>query len=95
MFGSFRDFLDGNPEAGSGLMRSSYLIVAQGGLHDAIRRFLADPQRQACATHRTVDGGHGRIETRTSLVCADIGWLQAQHAWPGLSAIGQAPSVPR
>jgi predicted transposase YbfD/YdcC len=36
-----------------------------------------------------VDGGHGRIETRTSLVSTDIGWLQERHAWPGLAAIGR------
>jgi len=47
----------------------------QGSLHDDVRRFLADPQRPAYATHRTVDGEHGRIETRTSLVCSDIGWF--------------------
>jgi predicted transposase YbfD/YdcC len=61
----------------------------QGSLHDDVRRFLADPQRPADATHQTVDGGHGRIETRTSMVCTDIGWLREQHAWPGLAAIGQ------
>ena len=61
----------------------------QGSLHDDVRRFLADPQRPACATHRTVENDHGRIEIRTSLVCTDIGWLQEQHAWPGLTAIGR------
>jgi predicted transposase YbfD/YdcC len=61
----------------------------QGSLHDDVRRFLADPQRLTCATHCTVDSEHDRIETRTSMVCTDIGWLQEQHAWPGLTAIGQ------
>ena len=65
------------------------LKANQPSLHDDVRRFLADPQRPADATHRTVDAEHGRIETRTSAVCTDIGWLQQQHAWPGLSAIGQ------
>ncbi len=65
----------------------------QGTLHDDVRRFLADPQRPACATRRTVDGEHGRIETRTSLVCTDVGWLQEQPAWPGLAAIGQVVRV--
>lgn len=65
------------------------LKANQGSLHDDVRRFLADPQRPACATHHSVDAGHGRIETRTSLVCADIDWLQERHAWPGLAAIGQ------
>ena len=61
----------------------------QGTLHDDVRRFLDDPTRPAEASHTTVDGEHGRIETRTSLVSADIGWLQDQHAWPGLTAIGR------
>ena len=40
-------------------------------------------------SNSTVDGDHGRIETRTSLVSSDIEWLQEQHAWPGLMAIGK------
>jgi hypothetical protein len=67
----------------------------QGSLHEDVRRFLADPHRRACATHRTIDGEHGRIETRTSMVCTDIGWLQDQHTWPGLAAIGQVVRIPR
>ncbi len=65
----------------------------QGSLHDDVRRFLADPHRPACATHRTVDCDHGRIETRTSIMCTDIGWLREQHAWPGLAAIGQVVRI--
>jgi len=61
----------------------------QGTLHDDVRRFLDDFTRPAEASHTTVDGEHGRIETRTSLVSSDIGWLQEQHAWPGLTAIGR------
>jgi predicted transposase YbfD/YdcC len=76
-------------------------VVAQGGdyvlalktnqpsLHDDVRLFLDDPQRSAEVIHTTVDGQHGRIETRTSLVSADIGWLQKRHAWPGVAAIGK------
>jgi len=61
----------------------------QGNLHDDVRLFLNDQQRPAEATHRTVDGDHGRIETRISMVSTDIGWLQQHHAWPGLAAIGK------
>jgi predicted transposase YbfD/YdcC len=60
----------------------------QGSLHDDVRTFLDDPERPAEARHTTVDGEHGRIETRTSQVSAEIAWLQKQHAWPGLAAIG-------
>lgn len=61
----------------------------QGSLHDDIRTFLDDPVRPTETTHTTVDGDHGRIETRTSLVSTDIAWLQERHAWPGLTAIGK------
>jgi predicted transposase YbfD/YdcC len=37
--------------------------------------------------HTTVDGDHGRIETRTVTVFHDIGWLQDSHQWPGLKSI--------
>ena len=39
----------------------------------------------------TIDKGHGRIETRRATVIDDaavLAWLQKQHAWPGLAAIG-------
>ena len=35
----------------------------------------------------TVDGDHGRIETRTTTVIHDVGWLQKRHDWPGLKSI--------
>jgi predicted transposase YbfD/YdcC len=61
----------------------------QGSLHDDVRTFFDDPARPAEITHTTVDGDHGRIETRTSLISTDIAWLQDRHAWPGLAAIGK------
>jgi predicted transposase YbfD/YdcC len=61
----------------------------QGSLHDDVRCFFDDPARSAEIAHTTVDGEHGRIETRTSLVSAGIAWLQERHAWPGLGAIGR------
>ena len=35
----------------------------------------------------TIDGDHGRIETRTTTVIHDVGWLQERHDWPGLKAV--------
>jgi predicted transposase YbfD/YdcC len=61
----------------------------QGTLHADVQTFLDDPQTDAPAGHTTVDGDHGRIETRTSSVCTDIAWLQEDHNWPGLAAIGK------
>ena len=54
------------------------------------RLFLEDQDRAAgVAQPHTVDGDHGRIETRTATVSTDIAWLQEQHRWPGLAAIGK------
>ena len=61
----------------------------QGILHADVSLFLDDPQRAADGTHTSVDGEHGRIETRTAMVSSDIAWLQEQHAWPGLAAVGK------
>jgi predicted transposase YbfD/YdcC len=61
----------------------------QGTLHDDVRLFLDDRQRLARPRHTTVEGDHGRIETRTSEVVSDITWLQEHHQWPGLAAIGK------
>jgi predicted transposase YbfD/YdcC len=35
----------------------------------------------------TVDGDHGRIETRKITVYQDVEWLQERHAWPGLKSV--------
>lgn len=35
----------------------------------------------------TVDGDHGRIETRAITVIHDVGWLQERHKWPGLKGV--------
>src|SRR5690606_33415994 len=36
---------------------------------------------------KTVDGDHGRIETRRTTVFHDIGWLKERHDWPGMKAV--------
>ena len=42
---------------------------------------------------QTVDGDHGRIETRTTTVIHDVAWLQERHAWPGLKAVVMVEST--
>jgi predicted transposase YbfD/YdcC len=62
----------------------------QGTLHDDVQLFFGDAANVAdCPPARQVDAGHGRIETREAMVCADIAWLQEQHHWPHLAAIGK------
>lgn len=53
------------------------------------QRFAHFAQLTDGAVDSDVWGDHGHIETRTSLVSTDIAWLQDQHAWPGLAAIGR------
>lgn len=65
----------------------------QGTLHDDVRLFLDDPHRGGGLTGRTVDADHGRIETRTATVATDISWLQEDHHWPGLKAIGKVERI--
>jgi len=42
---------------------------------------------------QTVDGDHGRIETRTTTVIHDVAWLQERHNWPGLKGIVMVESL--
>jgi predicted transposase YbfD/YdcC len=65
----------------------------QGTLHDDVSTFLDDPACKFAATDQTVDADHGRIETRTATVSTDIEWLQADHHWPGLAAIGKVVRI--
>jgi len=43
--------------------------------------------------HTTVDGGHGRIETRKCVMTSDIGWLEDKDNWSGLKCIGMVEST--
>jgi len=65
----------------------------QGTLHDDVVRFLDDPESKASTAEPVVDADHGRIETRAATVSTDIGWLQEDHHWPGLAAIGKVVRI--
>ena len=65
----------------------------QGTLHDDVSTYLDDPACEATAADRTVDADHGRIETRTATVSTNIAWLQEDHNWPGLTAIGKVVRI--
>lgn len=69
------------------------LKANQGMLHDDVRRFLDDPASKVVTAKPTVDADHGRIETRAATVSTDIDWLQADHRWPGLVAIGKVVRI--
>jgi predicted transposase YbfD/YdcC len=64
----------------------------QGTLRDDVDLFVAEQKASnfkdtTISKGQTVDGDHGRIETRTVTVIHDVAWLQARHGWPGLSAV--------
>ena len=79
-----------------GAQQGDYVMALkanQGSLHDDVRRFLDDPDSAVARAQPVVDGDHGRIETRTATVSTDIAWLQEQHGWPGLAAVGKMHRV--
>jgi predicted transposase YbfD/YdcC len=43
--------------------------------------------------YETVDGGHGRIETRKYAMTSDISWLQGKERWAGLKSLGMVEST--
>jgi len=65
----------------------------QGTLQADVSSFLDDPKAEAITTNTTVDGDHGRIETRTAIVSTHVDWLQEQHQWPGLQAIAKVARI--
>jgi predicted transposase YbfD/YdcC len=70
----------------------------QGSLRDDVDVFVAEQKARdfrdtTISRHQTVDGDHGRIETRTTTVIHDVAWLQERHNWPGLKGIVMVESL--
>ena len=64
----------------------------QGTLREDVEIFAAEQKAigfkdTKVSRHETVDGDHGRIETRTYTVIHDVAWLQERHDWPGLKGV--------
>jgi predicted transposase YbfD/YdcC len=64
----------------------------QGSLREDVEVFAAEQKANdfkdtKISRHATVDGDHGRIETRTYTVIHDVAWLQERHDWPGLKGV--------
>ena len=45
------------------------------------------------SVNRTIEKGHGRIETRVVTAISGIDWLQNRHGWPGLRSIVMVEST--
>ena len=70
----------------------------QGTLREDVELFVAEQEAvgfkdSKISREQTVDGDHGRIETRTITVIHDVAWLQQRHNWPGLNALVIVDSV--
>ncbi len=64
----------------------------QGSLREDVGLFVTEQKAKGfkdarISRDKTVDGDHGRIETRTTTVIHDVAWLQERHDWPGLKAV--------
>src|SRR5436305_2603099 len=75
--------------------KADYVLALKGNqtsLRDDVELFATEQKAKGFADatvsrDTTIDGDHGRIETRTTTVIHDVGWLQERHAWPGLKAV--------
>jgi len=70
----------------------------QGSLCADVELFAAEQRAVGfkdakISRHQTVDGDHGRIETRTYTAFHDVAWLQERHQWPGLQGIVMVESA--
>src|SRR4249920_264510 len=70
----------------------------QGTLREDVELFAAEQKangfKDATVTrHQTVDGDHGRIETRTYTAIHDVDWLKERHDWPGLQGVVMVEST--
>lgn len=64
----------------------------QGTLREDVEVFATEQKTNGfkdtkISRHETVDGDHGRIETRTTTAIHDVVWLQERHDWPGLKSV--------
>jgi predicted transposase YbfD/YdcC len=75
--------------------KADYVVALkgnQGSLHADVELFVAEQKAKdfsdtTVSRDTTIDGDHGRIETRTTTVIHDVDWLQQRHGWPGLKRI--------
>jgi len=70
----------------------------QGSLREDVEVFVAEQkangfQDTTLSRDETVDGDHGRIETRRTTVIHDVAWLQERHDWPGLKSVVMVEST--
>jgi len=75
--------------------KADYVLALKGNqetLQEDVALFVAEQKSRgfadaAVSVNETVDGDHGRIETRRVTVIHDVEWLQERHKWPGLRGV--------
>jgi len=70
--------------------KADYIIQVksnQPNLHNNIALFFQDPANGPFDSYESIDGDHGRIETRNYSTISDIDWLEGKHLWAGLKSI--------
>jgi predicted transposase YbfD/YdcC len=81
--------------------KADYILALkgnQGSLREDVELFVSEQRGNGfkdaeISRHETVDGDHGRIETRTVTVIHDAAWLNHRHDWPGLKAVAIVAST--
>jgi predicted transposase YbfD/YdcC len=69
-----------------------YVLAVKGNqktLFEDSQLLLDDPKTAPDDVAQTVDGDHGRIETRRATVVHDVAWLAERHGFAGLQAVGK------
>jgi len=75
--------------------KADYILALkgnQGTLLEDVKLFVNEQKTNGfknakISRHKTVDGDHGRIETRTYTVIHEVEWLQERHDWPALQGV--------
>jgi predicted transposase YbfD/YdcC len=81
--------------------KADYILALkgnQGALREDVDLFVAEQKARdfkdtTVSRSETIDGDHGRIETRAITVIHDADWLQERHAWPGLKSVVMVEST--
>src|SRR6266446_29914 len=82
-------------------MKADYILALkgnQGTLRTDVEIFAVEQKANGfkdtkVSRHQTVDGDHGRIETRTYTTFHDVTWLQERHDWPGMRGVVMVEST--
>lgn len=62
----------------------------QKNLREDIALYFQDSENGPFEFHETIDGDHGRIETRSYFSTSVIDWLPGKHEWKGIKTISMA-----